>query len=108
MSEKKSLEGQIARLEQNIRAWVEPLKNWIKDAETLGAITQNAELHPKKLFAQKVFGLNLSLKNKKIDFSPQKQWVALSATQNFDSKMSLCCEMESLDIEGRTYFTTNG
>jgi hypothetical protein len=38
--------------------------------------------------------LNLSLKNKKIDFTPQKQWVALSATQNFDSKMSLCCEME--------------
>jgi hypothetical protein len=62
---------------------------------------------PKKLFAQKVFGLNLSLKNKKIDFSPQKQWVALSATQNFDSKMSLCCEMEWRYNYARTYSINN-
>jgi chromosome segregation ATPase len=34
MSEKKSLEEQIARFEQNGKAWVEPMKNFIKDAQT--------------------------------------------------------------------------
>ncbi len=94
MSEKKSLEGQIARFEQNARAWFEPLKNWIKDAKTLGAITQNAELHPKKLFAQKIFGSNLSLQNKKIDFVPKTQWAALCAARVEYEKNPKCFEME--------------
>ena len=67
-------------------------------------IASGPSLLHKKATAQKVFGLNLSLRNGKIDFTPQKQWVALSATLKFDTKMSSCCEMEPLiGIEPMTY-----
>jgi site-specific DNA recombinase len=94
VSEKKSLEEQIARLEQNRNAWFEPLQNWLKDAENLGAITQGAELHPKKSAAQKIFGSNLFLKNQKIVFIPQTQWAALSAARLEERKTPLSCIME--------------
>jgi DNA invertase Pin-like site-specific DNA recombinase len=79
VGEKKSLEEQIARLEQERTVWLAPLREWLKDAEKLGAITQGAELHPKKSFAQKIFGSHLYLKNQKIEFTPQTQWAAIKA-----------------------------
>ena len=94
MSQKKSLEGQIARFEQNQNAWLAPLKNWLKDAQTLGAITQNAELHPKKLFAQKIFGSHLFLQNQKVVFTPQKQWAAIKAARAKVGKVPLSCILE--------------
>jgi hypothetical protein len=44
MSEKKSLEEQIVRLEQNRNSWFEPLINWIQDAQTLNAIAVGTSL----------------------------------------------------------------
>lgn len=87
-SEKKTLNEQIARLEQRQTIWIEPLKQWIKDARNLGEITLSPELHPKKSAAQKIFGLNLFLKNQKIEFVPQMQWAALCATRQNVSKLS--------------------
>ncbi len=86
--EKKSLEEQIARLEQKRAAWFEPLTQWLKDAEKLGEITLSPELHPKKSAAQKIFGSNLFLKNQKIEFVPQTQWAALKAALENKSKLS--------------------
>ncbi len=94
MSEKKSLEGQIARFEQNQNAWLAPLKNWLKDAETLGEITLSPELHPKKLFAQKIFGSHLFLQNQKVVFTPQKQWAAVKAARAKVGKVPLSCIVE--------------
>ena len=71
VSEKKSLEEQIERLEHNHNSWLEPYKEWLKDAENLGAITQGAELHPKKSAAQKIFGSNLFLNSQKLYGTPQ-------------------------------------
>ncbi len=70
-SEKKTLTEQIARLEQRRIVWLEPLKQWIKDAEKLGEITLSPELTPKKSFARKIFGLNLFLKNRSLLRSAQ-------------------------------------
>ncbi len=77
--EKKTLTEQITKLEHKQKIWVEPLKNFIKDAENLGEITLSPELHPKKSAAQQIFGSNLFLKNRQLQFSPQTQWAALSA-----------------------------
>jgi HPt (histidine-containing phosphotransfer) domain-containing protein len=66
VSVKKSLEEQIARLEQQRTCWLAPLREWIQDAEKLGEITLSPELHPKKSFAQKILGSHPVLKNQKM------------------------------------------
>ena len=78
------------RLEQRQSLWIEPFKKWTQDAVTLGAITQGAELHPKKSAAQKIFGLNLFLKNQKIESTPQTQWAAVAAAHSKVGKYPLC------------------
>ena len=61
LSRKKSLEEKIGNLEQGAIAWVEPLRNWIKDAQMLNEMTETTPLPLKKSFALKIFGLNLTL-----------------------------------------------
>jgi len=64
MSEKKTLDEQIAKLEQAPTLWVEPVRNWILDASRLGEIAKSEDYASKKLPLQKIFGfvfLNLTL-----------------------------------------------
>jgi site-specific DNA recombinase len=90
VSEKKSLEEQISRIQQHQNSWLEPYKQWLKDAQNLREITLSPEMHPKKSAAQKIFGSNLFLKNQKIEFVPQMQWAALSAALGKVGKIPLC------------------
>ena len=90
VSQKKSLEEQMTKIEQGSNFWLEPYKQWLKDAEKLGEITLSPELHPKKSAAQKIFGSNLFLKNRQLQFSPQTQWAALSAALEKVDKIPLC------------------
>ena len=103
--EKRSLEEQIATLEQNQNSWLEPLKNFTKIAQTLSQITPDSSLLDKKTYAQKVFGSNLYLKNKKIESTPQKQWAALRA-----AKVSFLKNPECFNLVGPAGFepATNG
>jgi hypothetical protein len=107
VSVKKSLEEQIARLEQQRTIWLAPLREWIQDAEKLGEITLSPELHPKKSFAQKIFGSHLVLKNQKIVFVPPTQWAALAAAQKKFSENPSCFILESLYSSARTHFIKN-
>ena len=43
MSERKSAEEQIARLGRDAAAWLQPLREWIKDAERLDKISKNTD-----------------------------------------------------------------
>jgi hypothetical protein len=106
-SDKKSLEEQIARLEQQRTAWLAPLKQWVRDAEKLGEITLSPELHPKKSFAQKIFGSHPVLKNQKIEFVPPTQWAALRAARQKNSETDLCFILECLYSSARTHFIKN-
>jgi DNA invertase Pin-like site-specific DNA recombinase len=106
-SEKKTLTEQVTRLEQRRGVWLAPLRNWIKDAEKLGEITLSPELHPKKSFAQKIFGSHLFLKNQKIESAPQPQWAAVQAAREKIGKIPLSCILVWLHNEGRTHFIKN-
>ena len=64
MSEKKSVEEQIARLERTPSAWIEPVRKWIWDASILDEIQKNFDLSSKKSSLQKIFGLNLTLQTR--------------------------------------------
>ena len=61
MSERRTIEEQIVRLERAPAAWVEPVRNWIQDASRLDEIGKSKDIPSKKSPLQKVFGLNLRI-----------------------------------------------
>ena len=61
LSEKKSLEEKMARIEQKQNDWLEPMKEWIKVASTLVKIARDSNLLQKKVAAKEIFGSNLRL-----------------------------------------------
>ena len=84
MSERKSAEEQIARLERNAAAWLQPLKNWIKDAQTIGETSESGTLDSKKIALRKISGSNLFFKNSEIIVTPIFPYAALlAALKNF-------------------------
>ena len=61
LSEKKSLEEKMARIEQKQNDWLEPFQNWIKVASNLVKIASDDDLFKKKVMAKEIFGSNLRL-----------------------------------------------
>ena len=96
LSEKKSLEEQIIKLEQKQNDWVEPMENWINYAQTLVKIASDSNLFEKKAAAKEVFGSNLFLSGREAAVRPpsgsenkaENQWAALGAAHEMVSKKS--------------------
>ena len=89
LSEKKSVEEQIARLEQNAGSWLEPMREWIKNAVLLTETATNTDLIAKKTSLQQIFGSNIFLKNRRIEFTPTPPYASLrEARLNFDTTNS--------------------
>ena len=65
MSEKKSLEEQVAKLTLAANAWVEPMRKWLRTAVSLCETANNGSLVAKKDALLQIDGLNLFLKSKK-------------------------------------------
>src|SRR3989344_4704759 len=65
MSEKKSVEEVIAKSERGSGVWLEPMREWIKDASMLDETVKADDLPSKKYSLQKIFSSNLHLHNKK-------------------------------------------
>jgi DNA invertase Pin-like site-specific DNA recombinase len=61
LSEKKTLEEKMARIEQKQNDWLEPFENWIKVASNLVKIANDSNLLEKKVAAKEIFGSNLRL-----------------------------------------------
>lgn len=66
MSEKKSLEERSVTLEQQQTGWIEPLREWIKEAQNGVKIARGCDLIPKKVIAKKLFGSNLLLSSRNL------------------------------------------
>ena len=88
MSEKKSLEEQIGKLTLAANAWVEPMRQWLKQAYDLNRIAKSAEPSAIKQAFAEIEGLNLFLKSKKaqpmaapeISLPSENIWVLLRKT----------------------------
>lgn len=69
--------------------WVEPMRNWIQQANHLRKVSVEDDLHAKKIATQKIFGSNLVLKTKIINQTNSRtsssrletQWNALRAAR---------------------------
>ncbi len=89
MSEKRSVEEQILLLERDATRWLEPMRNWIKEAEMLDEIAQSNDLPSRKSYLQKIFGSNLTLYAREARGAPQNQWFFLHQTKSDLSKSEL-------------------
>src|SRR3989344_8517428 len=87
--------------------WLEPMKEWIKDAQTLDGIARDDDLFAKKVKAKEIFGSTLLLGEKLVRPSAQKilnslgkfggnPWDALRASRILASKKP----MSSLMVPG--------
>ena len=98
--QKKSLEEEITNLSHKQNDWLEPMKEWIKDAQSLDKIASDDDLFAKKVKAKEIFGSNLSLGEKTVRASAPKilnslgefggnPWDALRASRILASKKPL-------------------
>ena len=69
---KKSLQEEMTALSHKQNDWLEPMKEWIKDAQSLDKIASDTDLFAKKVKAKEIFGSNLSLGEKLVRASAPK------------------------------------
>ncbi len=86
---KKGLEEKMADISKGIVVWLEPLRDWIKDAENLGETALTPTLTQKKLSAKKFFGSNLFLNNRSLVLTPTTLNDALRASRKIFSENNL-------------------
>ena len=100
LSHKKSLEEKMTELEKGNVVWLEPLREWIKDASNIGENAISSDLPLKKSSAQKIFGSNLYLKNRRIEFNPIPPYASLrEARENFAERGSCLVVVPLVGIE---------
>ena len=78
-SQKKTLEEQIVNLQNHQGNWIEPMKNWIIEANGVDQIVSTNNKEQIKVLAAKIFGSNLYLKDKTVRGIGQNAWSALGA-----------------------------
>ena len=81
MSNRKTAEEQVARLERNAAGWLQPMRDWIKDASILEEVAKTDDLPSKKISLQKIFGSNLTLKSREARGIPKNQWLSLATAK---------------------------
>ena len=85
MSDKRTLQEQIAVLERDGNAWLEPMQAWANEAETLAEIQKDPSLPAKKSALQKIFGSNLILLNQKVSGMAHPLYAAVAAAREKSS-----------------------
>ena len=81
ISDKRTKEEHIARLERDGNSWLEPMRVWIKEAENLAEIQISPSLPAKKSALQKIFGSNLILLNQKVSGTAHPVYAAIAAAR---------------------------
>ena len=112
LSEKKSLQEEIATRYSRQNDWLAPLQNWLKEAQNLNKIASDSNPLTKKIQAKKIFGSHLTLGDGRLAVRPinqleksgQNQWVALRAAHQKRGKMSTSLILGRLLYEARTHF----
>jgi CRISPR/Cas system CSM-associated protein Csm2 small subunit len=119
MSMKKTLEEQISTLTIASNAWVEPLREWLKQATDLNTTAKTNELGEMKQAFLQMDGLNLFLKSKKAQptaapnaaLPPENIWVLLRKTKEKTAQRAANSDISPFLVElynsARTYFEEN-
>ena len=100
LSEKKSLQEEMASLSHKQNDWLAPFQQWLKDAQSLDKIASDNNLFEKKVVAKEIFGSHLLLAERKVRVAEGdapnsfgkmggNQWAALCAAHNSVSEKPL-------------------
>ena len=93
----------MAEVAKGVSAWVEPLRDWLKDAQMLNEIHEDAPLSLKKSFAKKIFGLNLTLQAREARAVAEIQWASVAEAHQKISETELSCVLvPSRGVEPRS------
>ena len=66
LSQKKSLEENLANLQANQNAWIEPMTKWLETAKSICYLLKSNDFDGQKVVLAEIFGSNLFLHNKTI------------------------------------------
>ena len=98
--ERRELEEQVLKFERNAAHWIEPLREWIQEAQTLDEIAQSEDLPLKKSSLQKIFGSNLTLHAREARGLPENPWFFLPPAAEKTTETDLVsCLVPSVGIE---------
>ena len=78
---KRQLEEQVLKFERNAAHWIEPLREWIQEAQTLDEIAKSEDLPLKKSSLQKIFGSNLAIHAREARGTAKMHWLSLPPTK---------------------------
>ena len=70
LSQKKSLEENLANLQANQNAWIEPMTKWLETAKSICYLLKSNDFDGQKVVLAEIFGSNLFLHNKTITQTP--------------------------------------
>ena len=96
MSERRTIEEQIVRLERAPATWVEPVRDWIQTASSLDEVAQKEDLLLKNSSLQKIFGLNLRIHAREARGNPIPPYAALRAAKISAPKKQLSLILEPM------------
>jgi flagellar biosynthesis chaperone FliJ len=108
LSEKKSLEEQIARIEQKQNDCLELMKEWIKVASNLEKTASDNDLFHKKVIAKEIFGSSLRLASRAVRGEPVFPYTAAQSAAALVGQKDEGQILVQLYNQIRTYFERNG
>ena len=107
MSDKRTLEEQIGRLEKDATAWLQPLRDWITEAQSLNEIATLGHSDAQKSSLQKIFGSNLTLTAREARGIALTPWDFIVGVKEKAAESDLISCAVRLYILARTYFKAN-
>ena len=86
MSDKRTVNEKIATLEHDATAWLQPLREWITEAQSLNEIANGDTMPLQKSPLQKIFGSNLSLTAREARGVPIFPWAFIAQAKEKAAK----------------------
>ena len=92
LSEKKSLEENLAHLQTSQFAWIEPMRNWLGTAKSICYLHETDDLIGQKAILAEIFGSNLALQNKTLTPPTNKKdgWAGSKTAFRKGAESSFC------------------
>jgi hypothetical protein len=103
-SDKRTSQEQIVRLEHDATAWLQPLRNWITEAQSLNEITTSGDTDAQKSSLQKIFGSNLTLTAREARGIALSPWSFMMGVKEKAAKGDQFSIAVSIYSTARTYF----
>jgi hypothetical protein len=88
-SEKATFDEQLVRLERGGNAWVEPMRKWVFEVNSICEIVANRDFAAQKALLRKMFGSNLFLTHKTLAQNPEVATPKRLSEMGADSRFCL-------------------